>query len=743
MFALGAADSVRIIIWEGDVFKKRQFLINGSVCCIAAAAITTPAFAQDTANRSGELQEIVVTAQKRSENLQKVPIAVSTATPEQLATAGVRTTQDLAVAMPGLQLLNIGGALTPRIRGVGSGFTAAGFESPVATYVDGVYFAFGADIAMDLSDATQVAVIKGPQGTLFGRNATGGVLQVTTRDPSHDFHGNFQTSFDNYLTTRSNAFVTGGLSDTVSASLAASFAHQGKGYGENILTGHDTYQQKHAFTIHGKIKAEIGDNTVIKLSGDYTNHGGTEATIFRPFPGTNTIYPITQPTGLWDTASSVDATTRYHGGGGSLTIEHEFNSVKLTSISAYRDSYHSFNFTPVPTQTKVLDVYVPETSRQFTQEIQLASDSSGPLIWTVGGFYFYNKAWQRQVSTFGAGFPVPILVDMVQASPAEQTTKSEAVFAQATYKITDSTRFTAGIRYTWEEKDFDGQLIQTSPVPFLNSVTPGTGHLTFQKPTWRLSLDHDLTPEVTAYISYNRGVKSGGFNIRNPNSADFQPERLDAYEGGIKSELFDRSVRFNAAGFYYDYSNIQVVLFPGGTTVIVNGPKAELYGIDADLEARLTDQFTINASASWLHAKFKSFPNAEYTIQQPGGEPGPTFNADAAGNDIPYDPHFTYTIGATYTVPVGNGEVAFNATDSYNSGFYGEANNFMHQKSYHFVNASVAWKTADSGFVARLFVNNILNEAVASQMSTLGNLAYIADYTNPPRIIGGSIQIAF
>lgn len=726
--------------------KKGQWLaLAGCASCIPLLTATA-ASAQagsSTSDQGSELQEIVVTAQKRSENLQKVPIAVTAISPEQMATAGVRTTQDLSVAIPGLQLLNVGGAITPRVRGVGSGFTAAGFESPVATYVDGVYFAFGADIAMDLSDAAQVSVIKGPQGTLFGRNATGGVLQVTTRDPENDFHGNFQTSFDNYLTTRSNVFVTGGLSDNVSASLAASYAHQGNGYGENKLTGHDTYKQNHAYTVHGKIKAEVGDSTTIKLAGDYTNHGGTEATIFRPFPGTNTIHPIAQPSRLWDTASSVDAVTRYHGGGASLTIEHGFSGIKLTSISAYRDAYHSFTFTPVPTQTKVLDVYVPETSKQFTQELQLSSDNSGPLVWTMGGFYFHNRAWQRQVSTFGAGFPVPILSGMVQSSPATQITSSEAVFAQATYTVAEHTRITAGIRYTWEKKSFNGQLINVSPVPFLNSVTSGSGNLTFKKPTWRLSIDQDLAPDVTGYLSYNRGVKSGGFNIRNPVGNNFEPEKLDAYEAGIKSELLNRTVRLNVAGFYYNYSNIQVVLFPGGTTVIVNGPKAELYGVDADLEARLTSQFKINAGANWLHARFKTFPNAEFTIQQPTGQPGPTFNADAGGNDIPYAPHFTYTIGATYSVPVKNGDVALNVTDSYNSGFYGEANNFMRQKSYHFLNASVAWKTSDQGFSARLFVNDILNKAVASQMSTLGGLSYIADYTNPPRIIGGSIQVAF
>ena len=740
---------------------KRYPLTAG--ICLSALLISQQSFAQET--ESGNvLQEIVVTAQKRSENLQKVPIAVSAVNPERLAEAGVQNTQDLAAALPGLQLLNIAGNVTPRVRGVGSGFTAAGFESPVATYVDGVYLSYGADVNMDLSDVSQVALIKGPQGTLFGRNATGGVLQITTRAPEYDFNGSFRVGLDNYLTMRGDAFVTGGLSDTVAASLAVSYTHQGEGWGENKFTGNDTYKTDRAFSIRGKIRAEISDATTVVLSADYANRKGTTAVNFSPFPGTTTVLTYNdpallaaQPKRAWDINNFIDAENRFEGGGGSITVDHDFGGTKLTSITSFRDAKAFFYFTPVPIPIETFEAGVPESSRTFTQELQLSNDT-GPLIWTVGAYYFHNKATQNQTNyyhpAFGQGLAIQITGDPADGPaifpfvrelfPVEVRAESVAAYAQATYSITPSTRLTGGIRYTWQKSKFAGSDILVLPdgteVPAF--VVPDGESSTFKKPTWRLSLDHDFAPNITGFVSYNRGVKSGGYNIRNPANAAYKPERLDAYEVGVKSELFDRIARVNVSGFYYKYANIQVPKFDT-TAIISNGAKAELYGLDLDMEARLTSQLTINGGLTWLHTEFLSFDEAPTATFLPGGYPGLGFQTDASGMDIPYSPHLTYVIGATYTVPTSSGDFAFNVTDSYNSGFYSEADNFLRQDSYHFLNASLSWTSNDESLTARVYVNNILNEAVASQFPTISGFGYIADYTNPPRIIGGSIGIKF
>jgi iron complex outermembrane receptor protein len=722
--------------------KKSCYFLS---TCLSLGVSLMPAksLAQDASAdaNSGELQEIVVTAQKRSENLQKVPIAVAAIDSQRLLQAGVQSAQGLAAALPGLQLLNIAGNTTPRVRGVGSGFTAAGYESPVATYVDGVYRGYGADANLDMSDVTQVSLIKGPQGTLFGRNATGGVLQITTREPEQEFSGSFRVGLDNYLTLRGDSFVTGGLSDTVAASLALSYTHQGRGWGENLFTGNDTYKIKRSFSARGKVKADLGDSTDVTIAADYTSRAGPIATNFHVFPGLGAAFMTSPaPARKWDVNNSSDTFNRFSGGGGSLTFNHDLGFAKFSSITAYRDAHNPFGFTAVPVPTAIFDAIIEEKSRQFTQELQL-SNTNGPLVWTIGAYYFYNKATQTQRSIF---HPVLGLPFSEQDFPTAVTADSYAAFAQGTYTILPTTRFTAGFRYTWQTTRFAGSEILVFPTGPLTLFTVPTGERSnFKKPTWRLSLDHDLAEDITGYISYNRGVKSGGYNLRSPRTGAYQPEQLDAYEIGLKSLLDARRIRLNLAGFYYKYKNIQVPKFVNGTAEIDNGAAATIYGIDADFEARLTSQFSLNGGATWLHTKFDAFPESSTSVLLPGNIPGPAIPFDASGNAIPMSPRFTYVIGATYTVPTGSGDVAFNVNDSYNSGFYGEADNVLRQKAYHFVNASVTWTSENKAFVARLYANNIFNKAAASQFVTIAGLAYVADYTNPPRIIGGSFQFNF
>lgn len=688
-------------------------------------------------NMNGDVADIIVTAQKRSENAQRVPIAITAVSPKALDSAGVVSTQGLAAALPGLQLLNIGNMITPRVRGVGSSFVSGGLEAPVATYVDDVYYAFGADINMDMADISQVTLLKGPQGTLFGRNATGGVLQITTRRPSHDFSASVQTSLDNYLTSRSNIFATGGVSDTVAASLSLSFTHQGRGYGTNLVTGNDTNRIDHAFTGRAKITADIDDTTLL-LIGDYSDRAGPTAANFRNFPGRSSAFFTDQGNSAWDSGRAVDSETDYSGGGISLRVDHEFGFATLASISAYRQSRSYFNFTNVLSAQKLTALPIEDKSRQFTQEIQLVSPSGGRLNWAIGGFYFYNDARQR----FDINFYGPLAATLRQIqNPADQKTYSLAAFAQATYKIADATRLTLGIRYTYDKREFDGQII--------NNFTNGTSLVTtniagdkvkFEKPTWRIALDHDFAPGILGYVSYNRGVKSGGFSVRAPNNPPFYPERLDAYEAGLKTQFADNKVRLNLGGFYYDYQNIQVPIYTGTSTFILNGASAEIYGLDADFAASLSRSLRLNASANWVHARFKRFLQAPFAVPKANNAGAITVLGDASGKTLPYTPSFTYTVGLTYDIPTSSGDFAFNVSDSYNSGFYPEVDNILRQPSYHLLNASVDWQSPDESVEVRLFVNNLLNEAVVSQ-AVSAPLAYLADYSNPPLTTGVAIKI--
>jgi iron complex outermembrane recepter protein len=723
---------------NGDFMKK--ILVPFAVCTVVAAAPAVRAQGSvDT--ETGALEQITVVAQKRSENLQKIPIAVSVLDESQLATTGVTTTQDLAFAVPGLQILNQAGQDSPRVRGVGASVAGAGLESPVATYVDGVYYASAADVVMNLSDVSQVSILKGPQGTLFGRNATGGVLQITTRDPTQEFHATASTDLDNFFTWRTGVYVSGGLTDKLTAGLSAQYTTQRNGWGTNIYDGAQTFKIDRDYSFRMKLIYSASDDTTVKLEGDFSSRSGNPDANFRPFPGYNALIPGPQTSSPWDVDDYMSTRDTYKGGGASVTVTQELGFAKLSSISAYRSSAYSFDFTPFVSDVDIFNLRIPDHSMQYTEELQLVSPSDGRFTWATGLFYFYNRATTDD-TLFGPAISPFSQIAIVGA----QDSTSIAGFGQGTYHLTDSTRLTVGLRYTHERKaESAGEQYGTFPggptIVLVPGPTPPNDVVTFGKPTWRLSLDHDITGDMVGYVSYNRGFKSGGFNILAPGNPPFQPEQLDAYEVGFKDELFQHRARLNVAAFYYDYKEIQVPIF-NLTQIIVNGAASRIYGLDEEFTANVTDAVRITANTNYLHARFTSFPNAQFTIPNPGNAGATITSGDAGGNTLPYSPTFTYLLGVDYTIPSKIGSFTLNLNDSYNSGFYGEPDNRLRQQSFHFLNSSVAWKANDGHTTVRVYGNNLLNRAVANQFNSQ-NIGYIADFSSPPRIYGIKAQYDF
>ncbi len=362
----------------------------------------------------------------------------------------------------------------------------------------------------------------------------------------------------------------------------------------------------------------------------------------------------------------------------------------------------------------------------------------------MGAYYFHNYANQDpQIINFYG----PIDTGLTQVRIlATQKLDSVAGFAQGTLVVAPNTRLTAGLRYTYETKSLHGQEFghpDGTPASLSVQLVPDVNaSLSFNKLTWRLAVDHDFAKDVLGYVSYNRGFKSGGFNIRDPLNPPFQPEQLDAYEAGIKSELLGRRVRLNVGAFLYDYTNVQVSRYEV-TTIIFNGAGAQTYGADVDMEASLAKRLDLTASASYLHTRFTSFKNAPASSYAPNAFGGTTINifgADATGNELPYSPKFTYTIGANYTIPTGSGDYRIDGTDSYTSSFVSEPDNRLREGSHHILNAALSWRSINGRLGIRAFVDNILNTAVANQFGTLGT-GYIADYPTPPRIVGLQLSV--
>ena len=690
------------------------------------------------------LGTIVVTAQKREQNLQEVPLAVTTVGGEALQASGVVDTTRLNVVAPAVNIRVTNSNFSPSIRGVGT--AGINVENPVSLYIDGVYYASQREGLRDLHDIEQVAVLKGPQGTMFGRNSTGGVIQITTKSPSHTFEGELGVSLDQYATLRAHAYVAGGLSDTVVASLSGTYATQGEGWGDNLTTGADTYRIDYNWSLRGQLLIDIGEDTQARLIGDYGRRADNMATYFRPFPGTQLLLPgFTIPDNVYDSIVNLDPRSTLRGGGVSLTVDHDFDFAKITSITAYRDSTGSFRLDADATPLSVFHVRSPDTRNfSFSQELQLTSRPGSAVNWAIGAYYFYNRNRARDFAQiFGGPFaPLPTSVNEQQIFGRE-TAESIAPFGQVDFEILPRTRLTLGARWTYEKRDFvsrrsnllnNGQLI---PV-----VVPFDGaSITVKKPTWRIAVDHKFSDDILGYAYYSRGFKSGGFNILNPANPPYDTEQLDAYEVGLKTELFNNAVRVNVAGFYYDYANIQVLQFIGGAQVTVNGPKAEIYGLDLDFEARLAKGLSVRGGLVWLHDKFINFPNALLSTPLPNGgaalRPG-----DASGNQLPNAQRFNATVSLDYRTDVSFGELAFNVTESHNGAFFFEPDNRLRQGAYDLVNASITWTSRDGEFSLSLFAQNLLGEEVRTHATTIP-FGYMSTQFLAPRVYGASAKFRF
>ena len=692
------------------------------------------------ADDARQVGDIVVTAQRRAENLQRVPIVITAVDNEQLVRAGVTSLPTLGTIAPGLNARTSGGGVfQPSIRGIGTSSNVV--ENPVALYIDGVYLPNQNEGNQELPDVEQVAVLKGPQGTLFGRNATGGVIQITTRRPSHELDIRAKAEVDNYATLRGGVFVSGGLASGVAASVSADYAHQGNGWGKNLTTGNDTFRLDHSLSLRGKLLVEPGPDTSLLLIGDYLDRKAYTYT-FVPYPGTAFIRPLPGAYGRQDTYSPVDPYAAFTGGGVSLTAKHDFGPAELVSISAYRRGNTNYLFDNVPTGTPIFYVGVGEghqPNRSFTQELQLNSIGKGRITYTVGLFYYHNSNANLPIvrqffPPFYGALVGPPTANQTTVTNGRERTESAAPFAQVGFKLLPDTNLTLGGRYTYERRTLDGNATLNRYNGTSVTVPYAPQPLTIRKPTWRVALDHQFTPDVLGYLSYNRGIKSGGFNILNPANPAYLPERLDAFEAGYKTELFDRRLRLNIGGFYYNYSNLQVTQFVGVSQTIVNGAKARLYGVDVDFNARLTPELSINGGFELLHARFTSYPNAVGSLPRPTG--GATlFPVNASGNRIPQSQEFAGTLTIDYRKPVSFGELDASVTANHNGSYKFEADNFLTQGAYTLLSASLGWQSRDKRYSLTVWGRNLLDEIVLNN-GTSQAIGYPVSYGQPPRTFG-------
>jgi iron complex outermembrane receptor protein len=711
---------------------------------------------QSPAN-NGALSEIIVTAQRREENLQEVPIAVAAVTAEALENTGIEGTADLPQIVPSVQMTRSGPSGLFFIRGVGTTNAAAGEEGANAVYIDNVYIGDLTQTISKFNNIERIEVLKGPQGTLFGRNATGGLIHILTRDPPEiGMELKAQIGLANYETVDTQLYVGGALTDKISADIAYAGTYQNKGWGRNLTTGEEIKVQDFD-GLRSKIVFRPDDGVKFTLSGDYAENQDNLGLTWKIASGTIARGGFTGPSG-YDTTASNPSLSSIRTWGVSLTGEIDLGFASLTSVSAIRRlrNHSYFDVDGGPLDFVNLD-YV-STGRTFQQEVRLASNNSTPFSWQVGLFYLRSKAAQISERRGSSG------VDQ----DSEMVTNSYAAFAEATYDLTPTTHLTGGIRYTIDDRNFDGRQTPTTGTGVPTGPTQTQlDTLKYKEVTYRIALRQDLTENINVYGSLNRGFKAGAFSLSSPLNQPVNPQFIMAYELGLKSELFDRKLRVNLAAYHYDIDDYQVRSASLGGTLLLNAATVKVDGVDMEFEAAPTSNWRLFGGVSYIDSRYGSFggPGAEFQapivyplpascpndlrgtrdpgVLEPGARTGgfATCFGDVSGNRTPLAPEWTASLGSTYFIPLGgSGELRLTGLYSYNSGYVFEPDNRARQGDFHLVNASIEYRPVENLGI-ELWGRNLTKTEYSVQKLTVGT--GMVEALAPPRTYGVNFKFDF
>lgn len=603
--------------------KSRPQIIVGFLATISVLAWATAAQAQVAPDPAGaspsggvapvassDNADILVTARKRSESLLDVPISISAFSGDQLVRAGINTVGDIQNSVPNLQY-SVRGDLENQIsiRGVGGDPRNVGTESGVSLYIDGVYAGRTAGYNQDLSNISQLEILRGPQGTLFGKNTTGGVINIITEKPSDTFKGQFRGSYGNYNALVLKGTVSGPLTGNLFAGITLS-ANTRDGYVRNLFDNRkldDNDRRGGRLQLVWNSPAAINFYWTADHSTNTVDFALTQ--LVPPFAGSG--LPYAGVNSRFVTSLDQSNMSRLNTTGATQTIDYQFgDGPSLTAVSAYRKTnillYSDSDSLPIDT---VHSGPFTDFSHFFSQEVRLASPDTGLIRYVVGGYYFHQKASAVRSVFVGGSLPAGFF------TTAEVITDSIAGFANVDVHPTSTLTITGGVRYTSELKK--GEFLQRN-----RTINYDFDDLRRRDNdvSWTGSVNFRPVESLSLYATASRGFKSGGFNVESlsvagvsSQSRSFAPEKLLNYEIGAKGRALDGRLTFSASAFYDTFDNKQVSQFLGAVVPVIqisNAGKARIKGFEVEAAVKPTSIFTVSGSVSRLYTRYLAFPDA-------------------------------------------------------------------------------------------------------------------------------------
>lgn len=730
----------------------RYSLLLLSGASTAALAQETPPLAQEAMTTEDVGIDIVVTAQKRAERLQDVPISVSAIGGDALAKQRVTQADDLATKIPNLQLTSTVGDNTPifALRGVSMSDYSLNQASPVATYYDEVYKGNFAFLGVAMFDLERVEVLRGPQGTLYGKNTTGGAVNLISRTPKlGEAEGYLNLGYGNYDRMEANGALSVPLGDIAAARVAFTFA-RADGWFKNQLAGQPDLASVREYGIRGSILLEPSDGVhfVLRASTSYQN------------PRNYGIYAqpeaVNRP-GLSRRQIEANVTERRRARTYSVSLTSTFDlndALAITSVTSWDKGKLSFYEDTDGTATQLLEIPYIDRATQFAQDLRLTSDFDGPFNFILGAYFNREKVFNqttfeiaKDVDSDGVpgvtdqdcaiGFPLSCLF----RNSFDQLKKSYALYSDMSFEITDALKLRGGLRFTHDkgsQTNFESNALGPNEVFVANLIPSSSLRYSSDNLSGKIGFDYKLGNDKLLYANYSRGYRAPSFNAQ----AFFDPselsvakaEKIDAFELGAKTQFADRRLTLNMAVFHYTYSNQQFINIDPATAAqtLLNIPKSRIMGGELELTARATDALTLRAGAGLLDTKIKR---------------GMVSGFDVSGNKLSNAPSLTFSGGVDATVVDGDsGKLSLHGDLSYASSQYFEVLNIsrLKQKAYALLSGHIDWESANGRWNASIWGKNLTNKFYfTSRVDLLAGFGFDYNHIGAPRTYGVTLGAKF